>query len=85
MTNPTQHWPELAVTLFNETMQETPHGCGACCHAEWIYGSRKWTVGTCRQSVKLDTASVVMSDELVTIAGYEPVILCTAQNAGVDE
>lgn len=84
MTNPTQHWPEIAVTSFNEVMQETPHGCGACCHAEWIFGGEKWTVGRCRQAVKLGSAKVAVGDELITIDGNEPVIFCTAQNAGVD-
>lgn len=84
MTNPTQHWPELAVTTFNKTMQQTPHGCGACCHAEWVFAAEKWTVGACRQAVKLDSAKVAVGDEFRSVGGYDPALYCTAQNAGVD-
>lgn len=85
MTNPSQHWPEIAVTTLNTTMEQTPHGCGACGHAEWVHAGEKWTVGTCRQSVRLDPAKVPMGDELLTVAGNDPVIFCTAQNAGLSE
>lgn len=77
------NWPKEVTDTLESLMQKTSQGCGGCCHSDWIHFEGKWVIGICRQGMKLEFIQLAVDDKSYSLAGYQPALFCTAQNAGV--